>query len=413
MMMMQAHENIVRIEAAHKDELIQLAINLACKEMEVDPNVIRFDVEIVNPGEFDIDDFNRTNPNQPEQQPNQQQQQPNQEEPDQEEPEEAQNVEEHLYEDLVDLNMEKAKRRLINNIIQGSAKRGHYMYHLVEPELRRITGSETLINSYGILMSVNDAQYWQIGDADMEQLNPGGTGAVAGKESVDTQGGMGDEDDENGDEENNQPKPGLKVRAVNFPILIHEIIKGLMEIIAIHGRRPGDNGEVEDVETLISTQESEDTLDEEIWDLRLGPAIWDRLRSQFPEEILIDENQRHLQNYLLMAIFELPAKNFLVFMREIMGTTPRGRRMIEELMRGVREMLNDEPVEETIDEFHNELQNITDETPDDEIDALINNMNHRPETETETPIYGDFDNPTLDTDAQINAYLADRKERGR
>ena len=265
----------------------------------------------------------------------------------------------------------------------------------------------------------------------MEILNPGGTGAVAGKESVDTQSRgnsvFGDEEDEDGggnggnggaggfdDEENDEDiKPGLRVRGINFPILVHEIIKGLMEIIAIHGRKPGQNGEVDDVETLMATQGSEDTIDEELWDLRLGPAIWDRLRSQFPTEILIEENQRHLQNYLLMSIFELPPKNFLVFMREILGKTERGRAWIETLMTGVREMLNDEPTDETIDELQRDVEEVSDETPDDEIDQLIDSMrNNNPQPEEETPIYGDYYNPTLDTNAQIDAYLEDRERRG-
>ena len=48
--------------------------------------------------------------------------------------------------------------------------------------------------------------------------------------------------------------------------------------------------------------ELEDTLEKEMWDLRLGPAIWDRVRASFPEEVLT-KNGKELQNYLFKLFF--------------------------------------------------------------------------------------------------------------
>ena len=51
-------------------------------------------------------------------------------------------------------DLEKAKRRFINSLIQGASKKGHYMFHLVKDELENI--NPQLLNLYGVLMSVND-----------------------------------------------------------------------------------------------------------------------------------------------------------------------------------------------------------------------------------------------------------------
>ena len=53
-----------------------------------------------------------------------------------------------------------------------------------------------------------------------------------------------------------------------FPILIHELIKGTMEILGTQGL-PDDPKQAEMV--MAST----DSLSSEIWDLRIGPSSWD------------------------------------------------------------------------------------------------------------------------------------------
>jgi len=83
-----------------------------------------------------------------------------------------------------------------------------------------------------------------------------------------------------------------------------------MELFAIQGRPTDEEGN-EDEEAWSEIEGSEDTLEKEMWDLRLGPAIWDRVRRQFPEEILLDENKFELQNYLLVEIFQTTCKTLL------------------------------------------------------------------------------------------------------
>jgi hypothetical protein len=341
-MMMAAHNEIVQTESQHREALEQLAIELVMKEMGIPEGELQFDAKIVGMGEIDQSNFNR----EVEQQPNV----------------DPVDVEQDLMSDLDGMTMEKAKRRLINNMIQGASKKGHYMYHMVADRIREITGSETLVNQYGVLMSVNDTLYWQLSDETMKMMMGGGGGEamVGGKEEVDR----------------NTDPPTIVARGINFPVLVHELIKGIMELFAIQGRPTDEEGN-EDEEAWSDIEGSEDTLEKEMWDLRLGPAIWDRIRKQFPEDILTDENKIELQNYLLVEIFKLPAKHFLVFMKEVLSGSENGQRLMNELMEGIDQMFKNENYQSAIDAFNEDLNGIADETDDDDLGDFLGSLGIR------------------------------------
>ena len=338
-MMMSAHNEIVQTEEAHREELERLAVELVMKEMGIPEGALQFDAKIVGVGEIDTQNFNR-----------EMQQQPNIEPVD---------IEQDLMSDLESMTMEKAKRRLINNMIQGASKKGHYMYHYVADKIREITGSDIIIGQYGVLMSINDTLYWQLSDETMKKMmgGPEGGGSVGGKEEV----------------RRNTNPPTIVARGVNFPMLVHELIKGIMELFAIQGRPTDEEGN-EDTEAWSEIEGSEDTLEKEMWDLRLGPAIWERIRSQYPENLLTDENKIELQNYLLVEIFKLPAKQFLVFMREVISGSDGGKRLMNELVDGIDKLLKDQDYQDAIDAFNEDLNDITDNTDDDDLSDFLGGL---------------------------------------
>ena len=329
--LMNAHNTIVQVESNHREELEQLAIELVMKEMGIPEGSVEYDAKIVGMGEIDMSDFNR-------------------DEGDEETNEEISlETEVEIFNELENLDLERAKRRMINSIIQGASKKGHYMFQLIPERLQQITGNQNILNLYGTLMSINDLNYWQLSDDTIKGLG----GSAAGKESV-----------ERPEDEYGVPK--VIARGINFPVLVHELIKGTLEVFAIQGR-PEDEDGFDDVE------DTEDTLEKEMWDLRLGPAIWDRLKSQFPEESL-DENKIELQNYLLVEIFKLPAKKFLVFMKEVLGGTNRGKQLMDELMEGINQMFRNQDYEEAISRFRNDLDYATDETEQGDINGWLNSV---------------------------------------
>jgi hypothetical protein len=329
--LMNAHNTIIQVERNHRQELEQLAIELVMKEMGIPEGAIEYDAKIVGMGEIDMSDFNR-------------------DEGDEETDEEI-NIESEveIYNELQNLDLERAKRRMINSIIQGASKKGHYMFQLLPERLQQITGNQNILNLYGTLMSINDLNYWQLSDDTIKGLG----GSSAGKESAE------------GPEEEGGPGK-VTARGINFPVLVHELIKGTLELFALQGK-PEEG--FEDVEN------TEDTLEKEMWDLRLGPAIWDRIRGQFPEDILIDENKIELQNYLLVEIFKLPAKNFLVLMKEVLGGTSRGKRLMDELMEGINQMFMDQDYESSVAIFRDDLDDVTDNTSENELRNSLGNIN--------------------------------------
>ena len=101
-----------------------------------------------------------------------------------------------------------------------------------------------------------------------------------------------------------------------------------------------------------------------MWDLRLGPAIWDRVRASFPEEVLT-KNGKELQNYLFMNVFELPAKEFLVLMREVMSNSNMGKSLLVNMLDGIKKMLKDEAYEDAMAEFNTDLSELASQTNED------------------------------------------------
>jgi hypothetical protein len=330
MTLMNAHNTVVQIERNHRQELEQLAIELVMKEMGIPEGAVEFDAKIVGMDEIDMSDFEHDNE-------------------DEENPEQVEIENEiEIFNELQNLDLERAKRRMINAIIQGASKKGHYMFHMVPERLEQITGNPNILNLYGTLMSINDITYWQISDQMIKNMG----GSSAGKESAE------------GPEEEGGPGKVI-ARGINFPVLVHELIKGTIELIALQGKPEGDFTDIES---------TEDTLEKEMWDLRLGPAIWDRIRNQFPEDILTDENKRELQSYLLLEIFKLPAKKFLVFMKEVLSGSNSGKRMMNELMDGINKMFNDQEYEDSLAMFRDDLDDATEETEDSDIDSYLKSI---------------------------------------
>jgi hypothetical protein len=336
-----SHHKIIGLERKYKSQLEQLAIDLVLSEFGIDPNNIIIDAKIVLMSEIDMSEFNLTpnNENSPEVDID------------------SQEVEMELLQDFENLDIEKAKRRLINAVIQGASKKGHYMFQLVSDKLRELTGSDELLNNYGILMAANDMNYWQLDDSYIEQ-------------GIKTPAGMSKSTKNNKDNKEGESKQKVFARAINFPALIHEIIKGIYETVGQHGLPTN----VDLANTVI---DSEDTLYKEVWDLRLGPSIWERIMNQFPDDV-IDENRKTIQLHLLMTIFMLPAKNFLVFMREVISGSENGKNLMQTLFTSLEERLNNEEYEDTMNEFNDDLEVLTNNTDDKELssdmDNLLNNV---------------------------------------
>jgi hypothetical protein len=198
-------------------------------------------------------------------------------------------------------------------LIQGSSKKGHYMFELVRDELDRL--DPRLLNLYGVIMSVNDLMYWVLPDEMMDMMMS--QDGVGGKEEVDIE----------------TDPPTVKARGLFFPILIHELIKGTMEVLGTQGL-PDDPKQAEMV------MSSTDTLANEVWDLRLGPVIWEKFLTSYPER-LFDEDKKFIQSYLFARFSALSADEFFNLAKMILRGDAKATSILDKMVTEIVNHLND------------------------------------------------------------------------
>jgi hypothetical protein len=218
----------------------------------------------------------------------------------------------------IDVEMESHKRNIINAIIQGTAKKGHYVFQKPEVRQRLNAIDPRLYNLYLSIMAINDFLYFTADEA-IEQMANRGQG-VGGSVKIEDS----ESDDEDGDGASDTV---IKAYGAIFPILCHEIIKGLEEA-------KGRYGFPEDEETRQVVQQVTDTLPMEAWTLRIGPEIVEKIRFALPDDVYEDEN-RGLMNWFQMELYKLPAEEFLKIIGDVISEDPKRNRKGENSFREI------------------------------------------------------------------------------
>lgn len=332
MMVMNAMQEIAQIEAENKEYLEELAIEVVQKEFGIPEGALQYDVQLVKPNDIDSSKLVKQG-----------------EEPSEEEIEDmfGSEEEQEQLEDFMDsfekFDLEKAKRRFINSLIQGAAKQSSYMFELLNRELNAI--NPRLLNMYGVFMSFADSLYWLMPDS-MVQGMAGGEESTYGMSELDAK----------------TDPPTVKARGVNLPILIHELAKGVMEIAGTYGL-PKDKRRQEAV------IKSQDTIVGEIWDMRLGPVIWQKFREAYPDE-LFDDDKRNLQQYFIVKFAELTPEDFFAMAREILSGSPKGKKMVKDMVDEIIEELKGYEYEDTMKKYEDDDEDDDDEDFDDFLKGL-------------------------------------------
>jgi hypothetical protein len=304
---MQSLQRLMMIQVQNKEQLENLAVELVRKEMGIPEDAMQFDAKLV------------TQPMAPAEGMQEEPELPSEEE-----------IEEFMG-DVETFDMERAKRRFINSLIQGAAFKGGHMFQLVSREINDI--NPQLMNLYTVSQALMEHAYWLY--PDMEGMAGGGGGQM-GQSEVD------DETD----------PPTVKARALTFPLLVHELVKGVYETFGTHGL-PDDPRQQEMI------LKAEDTLPAEIWDSRLGPIFWEKFVEAYPIDILMDEDKKVIQHYLFMRFSQLNAEEFLKVAKLILSSDPRGKKVIEDMVRDITIELRDQEAKQALgDEDEDDLDDI-------------------------------------------------------
>jgi hypothetical protein len=316
MLVSQAIMQTSRIEGRHKEDLENMAVELVKKELGVPTGQLQFDAKLVGMGQSESTQRARREA-----------EQPSREEMTQafKSAQEHENDVEAFLDAMDNFDMERAKRRMINALIGGAAKKGQYMYHLVSEKLNDI--DPDLIEYYSLSTAIVDHLYWLYPEETLQAMS-GQEGSEIGTSEVD----------------DTTDPPTVIARGVNFPTLVHELVKGVHEVLGTQGL-PDDPRQAEMV------MAAEDTVPAEAWDLKLGPVFWELLQRSYPLDILTDEDKKHIQLYLFSKISAMPAKEFFDLFKEVLEEKPSGKqkiqRMVDEL---VRELEEDDEDDEDFEE---------------------------------------------------------------
>lgn len=293
----------ISLESEHKKELEELAIKMIREEFDMDEDVVEIIAELTS--EISLEGTKK-NPK----------------------PMPVEGMEFDSHDDIVNANDEVYKRRFLNAMTQGAAKKCNHMFHLVDDELTDI--DPKLPNKYTKMMSAADYMYYVI-----PKMDTGVTGGIVKVEFP---------SDKN-------PKAVIHAQAMVFPVLIHEIVKGVMELLSAHGLS-------KDKKLADYVINKADFLAAEPWDMRMGPAIWGRFTA------MIDADDFGLKHHVFAELAALPAKEFHKQMKEIMAGTKQGSTIIKKIIDDVKRDIQG-------DEFNQALGELEgDDEPVDEQDGF-------------------------------------------
>jgi len=323
MLVSQAIQQTSRIESRYKDDLENMAVELVKKELGIPAGQLQFDAKLIGTGQSESTQRMRR-----------QAEEPSREEMTQafKSAQEHENDVEAFLDAMDNFDMERAKRRMINALIGGAAKKGQYMYHLVSEKLNDI--NPDLIEYYSLSTAIVDHLYWLYPEETLAAMSGQGGGEIGTSEVDDT-----------------TDPPTVIARGVNFPTLVHELVKGVHEVLGTQGL-PDDPRQAEMV------MAAEDTVPAEAWDLKLGPVFWELLQKSYPLDILSEDDKKHIQLYLFSKISAMPAKEFFDLFKDVLEEKPSGKQKIQRM------------VDELVNELKEDDENEEDEEDDDILSQL-------------------------------------------
>jgi hypothetical protein len=345
--MMRKIPNIMRIESANREELIELAKEASLDEAEVPADWYQIEANLGMPN---ADNF-RMKP----------------EDDEEEEKEEKDELEFPSFdiEDLTDeeiLELEKHKRNIINALIQGAAKKGHYIFQKPEVKARLDAINPSLYKDYLGIMAINDFLYFSQ-EQMIEIMSQTGQG-IAGKVEL----GDADEEEEGGEEGEYQPDTKITATGLIFPILCHEIIKGLEEATGRHGL-PTDPSMRQKV--IGQT----DTLANEPMQLRIGPEIVEQLRFVLPDE-MFDTKNKGLIVFFKIELYKMPAEQILGIVGDAISEDSskvnKAKSKFVEIMNKAKSVKED--FENWKNEKEEETPEVDNENDDDDLDDFLRGL---------------------------------------
>lgn len=271
-------------------------------------------------------------------------------------------------EKIVDDNVivEIEKRKLINNITQGTSKNTFRLIHLYKDKINKI--DPELFEISDKLVKSMEAFEWDPNNPLIDKTKEGSTDLVkqtmVGYANIETKDQkeeeelkttdfdvekaiQGDEEELDKIDDFDFSDHTLEARAIDFTVLLHESVKALYEFL-------GKWSIPEDKEISKMVIDNTDTLQDEIEDLRYGPYI----KRDLLDFVLQNDKINQIDNgfeYVWGMMLEISAKEFLELFRAMildeyksksLTVTTRGV-----LYKGTSRQIIDQMIDDILEEF--------------------------------------------------------------
>jgi hypothetical protein len=233
-----------------------------------------------------------------------------------------------------ELKPEVTRRRITNAMMHGAARKSQNLHHM-DDELRQ--QDPQLNQAYGNIMAANDAMYWMMSDEAIEQEGRGGV--HAGNVRLDL---------------SNPEKPKIIAQGIVFPILLHELAKGVMELMSLWSL-PEDK----DIRDYVT--DKTDHLEAETNDIRLGSYIW----GKFVEQIPVDNQEVISLTFNLLQ--QLPTEEFNGVMEGLANNQDQAKNTVRQLAQEAIEELSREDYEDAIGQYEPEDE----PEAEDDVDTML------------------------------------------
>lgn len=143
--------------------------------------------------------------------------------------------------------------------------------------------------------------------------------------------------------ENNESGITIQAKAICFPMLVHEIIKGLYELVGMSGFK----GNKEENQQIV---DKVDTLSNEVEDLQKGKFIYDALNNIFADS---KYNEPRIREYFFQEVYQLDDQEFIELIENSINEnmTSSQIKWVDQTLREINQDLKDDEYDkEGIDE---------------------------------------------------------------
>ena len=226
------------------------------------------------------------------------------------------------------INNDIYKRRLTNALVQGAS-----LYYTMKP--KEMIGklyelNPTLPSLYHNILLIND--YLSFIENENVKNDPQNLG--------------GNVNIRLGDDEN---IPSIEAKAIIFPVLMYESIKGFMELFSSHGLPTSKN-------KASYVLKKADFLLAEPWDMRLGYGLWKLFLQSLPENVDTKEIP-----YIFTELVSKPCDDFNPLMKEIFAKTRKGKETMKQIYDEITYQLEYEDFEDFLAKQNEEGASLDDE----------------------------------------------------